>query len=173
MISTELFFKRFYFKENIDPDILVIGLCIISFILQFRFIFASDIAYLAADWVKDDAFYYLQPAWQFKQFGFFTFDGINPTYGFHPLWMIIVSLLAAVTSDKAFFFREILFFSSVLCSGVYSVSTDASSHVWELLHSSKSDLVIQYGFDLCVCFRKRKCFVCDSSIMGSAFIIQV
>jgi hypothetical protein len=103
-----------YFRQDIDPEILVIGLCIISFILQFRFIFGSEIAYLAADWMKDDAFYYLQPAWQLKQFGFFTFDGINPTYGFHPLWMIIVAFLAAITSDKVFFFREILLFSSLL-----------------------------------------------------------
>lgn len=114
IFSARLFFRRLFPNENIDSEILVLGLCIMSFLLQFRFIFASDIAYLAADWMKDDAFYYLQPAWQFKQFGFFTFDGINPTYGFHPLWMIIVTLLAAVTSEKVFFFREILLFSSLL-----------------------------------------------------------
>ncbi|MDP1677759.1 MAG: hypothetical protein Q8L88_12950 [Bacteroidota bacterium] len=92
----------------------MIALCIISFILQFRFFLFSDIAYLAADWFKDDAFYYLQPAWQFKQYGFFTFDGLNFTYGFQPLWIMIVTVIASITSDKILFFQEVLIFSSLL-----------------------------------------------------------
>jgi hypothetical protein len=35
--------------------------------------------------LPDDAYYYLRIA----QFGGFTFDGVNFTNGYHPLWMAV------------------------------------------------------------------------------------
>lgn len=39
----------------------------------------------------DDAFYYLLIARNFAGSGVPTFDGINPTNGFHPLWMLMLA----------------------------------------------------------------------------------
>ena len=42
------------------------------------------------NWFRtDDAFYYFQTARNISQGSGITFDGINLTNGFHPLWMLI------------------------------------------------------------------------------------
>ncbi|MET3108327.1 hypothetical protein AAKU67_003113 [Oxalobacteraceae bacterium GrIS 2.11] len=45
----------------------------------------------------DDAFYYLKTARNLIALGSASFDGINPTNGFHPLYFLIATLLAALT----------------------------------------------------------------------------
>ncbi|MCC6194126.1 MAG: hypothetical protein IT518_06620 [Burkholderiales bacterium] len=50
---------------------------------------------------QDDAFYYLVPAKNFVRSGVMSFDGVNPTNGFHPLWMAAVTLLVWVTGADA------------------------------------------------------------------------
>ncbi|MGB7539420.1 MAG: hypothetical protein WBM17_12850, partial [Anaerolineales bacterium] len=67
--------------------------------------FGSDIRELACNRLQDDSFYYLQPAWNFSRTGIFTFDGEHPTYGFQPLWMIVLAVLARLSPDKIFFLR--------------------------------------------------------------------
>jgi hypothetical protein len=44
----------------------------------------------AGQWfIRDDAFYYFKVAQNISEGRGVTFDGINPTNGFHPLWMLI------------------------------------------------------------------------------------
>ena len=50
---------------------------------------------------QDDAFYYLVPAKHFLAEGRFSFDGIDATNGFHPLWMAVVVALLAVLGQGA------------------------------------------------------------------------
>ena len=45
-------------------------------------------------YVADDAFYYLQTARHIAATGRSTFDGLNPTNGYHPLWMLLMALCA-------------------------------------------------------------------------------
>ncbi len=49
----------------------------------------------------DDAFYYLQPAFNFAHVGRSTFDGVHFTNGYHPLNFLLVSLLARWTTKMA------------------------------------------------------------------------
>lgn len=44
----------------------------------------------------DDAYYYVVTARNFVETGTFTFDGVNATNGFHPLWMAVCVALVAV-----------------------------------------------------------------------------
>ncbi len=44
--------------------------------------------------LADDAYYYLLPAANFWSLGFFSFDGLTGTNGFHPLWMALVTACA-------------------------------------------------------------------------------
>ena len=41
----------------------------------------------------DDAYYYIVPAQNWWKLGFFSFDGVEPTNGFHPLWAWLNALL--------------------------------------------------------------------------------
>ena len=44
----------------------------------------------------DDTFYYLEIAWRIAAGEGSTFDGLQPTNGYHPLWMLICVLLAPI-----------------------------------------------------------------------------
>lgn len=70
--------------------------------------------------IEDDTYYYLQPAWNLKEKGIYSFDGVGKTYGFQPLWMIAVTALSWVSSNKEVFLRLTLLASVVLfvASGV-------------------------------------------------------
>ena len=50
--------------------------------------------------VPDDAFYYFQLARNFAAHGTWTFDGVAPTTGFHPLYAYLLVALHAVTGDR-------------------------------------------------------------------------
>lgn len=86
----------------------------VCLVVQLRFIWASEMAYLATSWLPDDAYYYLQPAWLTRTHAPFTFDGENTTYGFQPLWMLVLSVLAQVTGDKDALLRGALSANAVL-----------------------------------------------------------
>lgn len=67
----------------------------------------------------DDAFYYIQTAWNFSQAGKISFDGVNWTNGFHPLFFVISAFFTLLFPKHIFlnvFFLLNLFFifSSVL-----------------------------------------------------------
>ena len=50
--------------------------------------------------VADDAFYYLQVARNIASTGFSSFDGTNPTNGYHPGWMVLMVIGAELTTDR-------------------------------------------------------------------------
>lgn len=68
--------------------------------------------------VPDDAFYYLQIARNLASTGNSTFDGINPTNGYHPLWMILLAPLADIFTDRELLLRAALGLSLLLHIGV-------------------------------------------------------
>lgn len=79
-----------------------------SLFLQLRFVLRSDATYLALGHVQDDSFYYLVPAWNFWRYHAFTSDGAGSTYGFQPLWMLICTALAYVSSTREMLLRLML-----------------------------------------------------------------
>jgi hypothetical protein len=98
-----------------DPcEAAVIFLAAAVFLAIAAYAFGSDIRELAANRLQDDSYYYLQPAWNFSRTGIFTFDGEHPTYGFQPLWMIALAVLARLSPDKLFFLR-----ASVALGGLF------------------------------------------------------
>jgi hypothetical protein len=89
-----------------DPaEAATVALAVLVFLAIAVYAFGSDIRELACNRLQDDSYYYLQPAWNFSRAGFFTFDGEHPTYGFQPLWMLMLAALARMTPDKIFFLR--------------------------------------------------------------------
>ena len=80
---------------------LVLALAALATALHAGLVLGSDAAALLTTWVPDDAFYYLQPAWNAASGLGFSFDGVEPTYGFQPLWALILTLLGQVVGGKA------------------------------------------------------------------------
>jgi hypothetical protein len=66
--------------------------------------FGSDLLALAAT-VPDDSFYYLVPAFRFRECGFWTFDGEHPTFGVQPVYAWFLTGLGALFDDRFAFFR--------------------------------------------------------------------
>ncbi|RIK27074.1 MAG: hypothetical protein DCC54_04475, partial [Anaerolineae bacterium] len=50
----------------------------------------SEAHNFATSWfIRDDAYYYFKVAQNISEGLGSTFDGINPTNGYHPLWMLV------------------------------------------------------------------------------------
>ncbi len=80
---------------------LTLGLMALAGAVHLGLIFGSDPAALLTTWVPDDAFYYLQPAWNAAAGLGFSFDGVEPTYGFQPLWALVLAAVSTLLPGKA------------------------------------------------------------------------
>lgn len=68
----------------------------IIFIFLFGFFALLSSRALFSAFFPDDAGYYLKTAWNFEKGLGSTFDGINITNGYHPLWFMCLVLLAKI-----------------------------------------------------------------------------
>lgn len=71
------------------------------------------------DWYSsDDGFYYFQVARNLASGAGFTFDGLNPTNGFHPLWLFLITpLFAFAQAGPLLPLRLLLVVSALLSAG--------------------------------------------------------
>lgn len=69
-------------------------------IIARLFLALQDIEFLVTKVLPDDAFYYFTIARNIAQSGKISFDGINLTNGFHPLWMAVVAFLYLLPLGK-------------------------------------------------------------------------
>ncbi len=77
-------------------------------VLAGRFLGGADPTWVLAQWLPDDAFYSLLPAWNAGQGDGFTFDGRVPTYGWQPLWTLLGAGVAALCPTKEAFLAGML-----------------------------------------------------------------
>jgi len=87
------------------PFIFLIALFLLTVVLCWR----ASIE-LLLNFTNDDAFFYLKTAANFATGLGSTFDGINPTNGYHPLWFLLLAgvyffLNAFHPVSPEFFFR--------------------------------------------------------------------
>lgn len=74
------------------------------------------------DWYSsDDGFYYFQVAKNLASGHGFTFDGINPSNGFHPLWLFLITPLFLFTSLNALLPLRLLVVVSALLAAACAV----------------------------------------------------
>lgn len=71
------------------------------------------------DWYNsDDGFYYFQAARNLAEGYGFTFDRINPTNGFHPLWLFLITpVFALAQSDVLLPLRVLMLLSALISAG--------------------------------------------------------
>ena len=84
---------------------------------------------------NDDAYYYLQIAWNANKIGFVSFDGINKTNGVHFLWFWILYGLTFFTDDKAVFLQISRFASTLFTCLPYLVIWRLSSVLQNTRHA--------------------------------------
>ncbi len=89
---------------------VLIGLALLQFIVQAS-VLTKGVGYVASWLTIDDTYYYLQTAWNVKQYGFPTFDGIHSTNGVQLLWFWIVVLIALFLPSKT----ALLFATLIAC----------------------------------------------------------
>jgi len=99
--------RRFPWFETL----LIIVVMSISFYAAF-----SDAQNLSWRWfTRDDAYYYFKVAQNISEGRGSTFDGINPTNGYHPLWMLVcVPIFALARFDLILPLRVLLLVMSGL-----------------------------------------------------------
>jgi len=69
----------------------------------------------------DDGFYYLRIAQNIAQGRGSTFDGINPTNGYHPLWMIILTILAKLFQSPISLAIAVVVVGVLLTAGGFAI----------------------------------------------------
>jgi len=55
--------------------------------------------------IPDDSFFYFQVAVRFAESHRFTYDGLHETYGFQPLWQLVLCAMAPFFKDRESFLR--------------------------------------------------------------------
>lgn len=64
--------------------------------------------------IPDDSFFYLRIAQQFWPTGEFTFDGLEPTYGFQPLWQLVLIAVEPLARDPGHLLYTVLALGALL-----------------------------------------------------------
>ena len=111
------------FLEKLNDKTKENGLFIFVFFLVLNliphfFVSISDSGYLLNWYTSDDSYYYFKTAQNIVSGKGITFDGINPTNGFHPLWMAICVPVFYLTRVNLFLpLRVLVIIQSVLNAG--------------------------------------------------------
>jgi hypothetical protein len=100
--------------EKFKLDILIV--LVYVFFMLFVAVAVEDM--LIANFFHDDSFYYIKTAENLGRSGFASFDGINPTNGYHPLYLWVLVLLSKFHQLVGFAgIRPIIVLHAVLVSG--------------------------------------------------------
>lgn len=89
---------------------LIFGLAIAVLAVLYAGIFIAR----PDQWFADDSYFYLQVAWNFARGLGSTFNGIMPTNGYHPLWMLLCALVYTIVPSKTGGVHGIAVLTSVL-----------------------------------------------------------
>ncbi len=85
-------------------------------IVIYGYAAASDAINFPGSWfTRDDAYYYFKVAQNITEGRGATFDGINPTNGYHPLWMLVcIPIFALARFDLILPLRVLLVITGIL-----------------------------------------------------------
>jgi hypothetical protein len=83
---------------------ILLAAILAAFVMATYRVLTADVDWLLTV-VPDDAFYYLQIARHISTTGESTFDGLSATNGYHPLWMAMLTAVAAVVHDNTTLLR--------------------------------------------------------------------
>ncbi len=98
---------------------------IFIFLVGIIFVFISPIKFLI-NFTNDDSFFYIKTAYNFSKGYGSTFDLVNPTNGYHPLWFIILStyffiLNFCIPYTPELYFRFTVLLEFILCTLIFFI----------------------------------------------------
>ncbi len=121
----------------------------VHFAIPFTYV-AGGAARINAFLANDDTYYYLQTAWNARQLGFVTFDGINPTNGVQFLWFAILYGLSFLTNDKFAFLTMASTLSIVFTCLPYFIMWRLSGDTWQSPRSLLAVVMALLWFVICL-----------------------
>ena len=99
--------------------LLLFGISVIPYVFMYGMWTTSHL------FLPDDAYYYFKIAYNIHAGAGSTFDGINPTNGYHPLWILLLSLFATPLFSKDLFAGIVLLlqcsFVALTWAGLYGL----------------------------------------------------
>ena len=100
-------------------DVYVVMTILLALLARISFLSSAPIASLAYR-TTDDAYYYFKVAQNIVAGSGVTFDGINASNGFHPLWMcVILPVFALTRGDADLSIRIVSALQAVLAAGSF------------------------------------------------------
>lgn len=130
----------------------------VFFILLFFFIVLTSIVLpfnYPLNFTSDDSFFYLQTAYNFSNGFGSTFDTINKTNGYHPLWFLFLSGYFKILNLFGDFSREVLFRLVFLLTGVINfLSFNLLYHIYRKLSKEFAEKMfyLTFGFTFGISF---------------------
>lgn len=128
---------------NLTKRLPLFEIVLVTVILVIHAYAAFSDAYdLPNGWfTRDDAYYYFKVAQNITEGHGVTFDGINPTNGYHPLWMIVcIPIFALARFDVILPLRVMLMVMAVLDAAtavlIYRLVKNNLSHAVAILAAS-------------------------------------
>lgn len=118
--------------------------CVVVLYFALVRVYGSDVYALAAS-VQDDSFYYLFPAFNFSHASpwSFTFDGRHETYGFQPLYMVLLAVVGSVFKSIESFFRFAVLLGAILhCATAVTVFASVRLMLRDLARAPQSLLAL-------------------------------
>ena len=104
---------RFRFLNTALPGLLLI---VYLAVLLWRFSYRPGL-YLS--FFTDDFFYYVEVARHLACCGFSSFNGIQPTNGYHPLWLLAITALYSAFGGRLAFLVAVVLLIWLLVAGTY------------------------------------------------------
>lgn len=100
-------------SPRISPDTKVLAFVLaVGLLPRLIFLLAGESTLVSV--IPDDAFYYFKTAVNIVAGNGPTFDGIHSTNGFHPLWMLLLLPIAALTDNPEIYVKVALGLSILL-----------------------------------------------------------
>lgn len=103
-----------HYKRYLYFTLILIGAVIFSFFLSIEFLL---------NFANDDSFFYIKTAYNFSSGSGSTFDTINLTNGYHPLWFLLLSLMYYILNYFLNFTPELYFRFTVLLISTINIIT--------------------------------------------------
>src|ERR1700676_5493013 len=116
------FMKWFGQRAPLDRAAFAISALILAYALYScaRFALQDDVRHLLVR-IGDDASYYMTTARNLAAGRGMTFDGIHPTNGFHPLWLLMLVPLFLLHGTPETMIRLVALLQTILLSLAYLV----------------------------------------------------
>jgi hypothetical protein len=139
------FSKRFGEPGPADRTALAISAIVLAYAVYScaRFALQDDVRHLLGR-IVDDASYYMTAARNLAAGRGLTFDGIHPTTGFHPLWLLMLAPVFILHGPPETMIRLVALLQTILLSLAYVVFWRAQSKLFSARTAALTGILFVY-----------------------------